>query len=73
MSIARESVPEGPLQESAVLALKLAVHVALPAVLLLALGAKLGPITQLGLHGRKFWRTLIVMGALIPATAIVPT
>ena len=65
MTMAREAFPPGREQELAVLALKLAVHVVLPALLLFVMGAKLGPITQLGLSGRKFWRTLIVMALII--------
>lgn len=65
MSWARQVFPPGPEQESLVLGLKLLVHVVLPAFLLIVMGAKLGPITQLGLSGRKFWRTLVVMGLLI--------
>jgi uncharacterized protein len=73
MTWARQAFPGGPEQESLVLALKLAVHVALPALLLIFLGAKLGPITQLGLSGRKFWRTLIVLGLIILALVCVIT
>lgn len=65
MTWAREAFPAGPTQETLVLALKLAAHVALPALLLVMLGAKIRPLTQLGLKGRKFWRTLIVMGLII--------
>lgn len=73
MSWARQAVPAGPAQESLVLALKLAVHVVLPAILLVAMGAKLGPITQLGLKARKFWRTLLVMGLIILGLVCVIT
>ncbi len=73
MTWARGAFPAGPEQESLVLALKLAVHVVLPALLLVVLGAKLGPITQLGLSGRKFWRTLIVLGIIILAIVCVIT
>lgn len=73
MTWAREAFAEGPQQETLVLALKLAVHVALPALLLVFMGAKLGPITQLGLSGRKFWRTLIVLGLIILAIVCVVT
>lgn len=73
MTWARQVFPPGPEQEGLVLALKLVVHVVLPALLLVFLGAKLGPITQLGLSGRKFWRTLIVLGALILAIVCVVT
>jgi uncharacterized protein len=65
MSAAREAAPEGPVQELLVMGLKLAAHVVLPALLLALLGAKLAPLFQAGLVGRKFWRTLVVMGAII--------
>jgi membrane protease YdiL (CAAX protease family) len=45
--------------------LKLSAHVILPALLLVLLGARLAPLFQAGLKGRKFWRTLIVLGAII--------
>lgn len=64
MSAARAALPAGQQQELLVLALKLGVHVVLPCLLLLALGARLSPLFQAGLKGRKFWRTLIVMSAL---------
>lgn len=73
MTWARQVLPPGPEQEGLVLALKLLVHVALPALLLFVMGAKLGPITQLGLSGRKFWRSLIVLGVLILAIVCVVT
>ncbi len=65
MGWARQVFPPGPEQETLVLGLKLVVHVVLPAILLIVMGAKLGPITQLGLSGHKFWRTLIVMGLIL--------
>ena len=73
MTWARQAAPPGPGQESLVLGLKLLVHVALPAILLIVMGAKLGPITQLGLSGRKFWRTLIVMSLIILGLVCVIT
>jgi len=73
MTWARQAFPPGPEQETLVLGLKLAAHVVLPALLLIFLGAKLGPITQLGLSGRKFWRTLIVLALIILAIVCVIT
>jgi membrane protease YdiL (CAAX protease family) len=67
MSWARGAFPEGQAQDLLVMGLKLLVHVILPALLLIALGAKLGPLLQAGLKGRKFWRTLIVLCAIILA------
>lgn len=65
MTWARSALPEGQGQDLLVMGLKLSVHVLLPALLLLALGARIAPIAQLGLSGRKFWRTLIVLGLII--------
>jgi uncharacterized protein len=73
MTWARQAFPPGPEQESLVLGVKLLAHVIVPAILLVVMGAKLGPITQLGLSGRKFWRTLIVMGLIILGLVCVIT
>ena len=67
MSAARAALPAGREQEVLVLALKLGAHVVLPCLLLLMLGARLSPLIQAGLKGRKFWRTLLVMGGLFLA------
>ena len=65
------SIGEPQTQEVVVLGLKLLAHVVLPALLLVALGARLAPLMQAGLSGRKFWRTLIVLGAIILALRCV--
>ena len=65
MSAARAALPAGRLQELLVMALKLGAHLALPCGLLLALGAPISPLFQLGLKGRKFWRTLIVLSVVL--------
>ncbi len=65
MNWARHGLPPGRAQEVVVMALKLSVHVAAPCILLALLGAKLSPLFQAGLSGRRFWRTLIVLGALL--------
>jgi len=64
MTAARAAFPPGPQQELLVMVAKLAAHVVLPALLLVLLGARLAPLFQAGLEGRKFWRTLIVLGAI---------
>lgn len=64
MSAARAALPAGQQQELLVMGLKLGVHVLLPMLLLMLLGVRLAPLLQLGLSGRKFWRTLIVLGAI---------
>lgn len=65
LGAAREAVPEPRAQEVVVLGLKLFVHVAAPAALLALVGGQLAPLLQAGLRGRKFWRTLLVMGAIL--------
>jgi len=67
MSWARHVLPSGREQELLVMALKLSVHIVLPCILLMLLGARLRPLFQAGLNGRKFWRTLIVLGAIFLA------
>lgn len=71
MGWARSVLPEGEAQSLLVMGLKLLVHLVLPALLLLALGARLAPLLQAGLKGRKFWRALIVLGAIILALLAV--
>jgi membrane protease YdiL (CAAX protease family) len=65
LSAARAGYPPGPAQEWLILGLKLAVHVVLPALILLALGARLAPLMQARLGHREVWLTLVVLGALI--------
>jgi membrane protease YdiL (CAAX protease family) len=52
-------------QEVAVLAVKLLVHVAIPAAILMALKAPLKPLFDTGLSRRGFWPTLLIMGAVL--------
>src|SRR5215510_6995635 len=49
MTAARAAFPAGPQQELLVMGLKLSVHVVLPALLLVALGARLTPLLRSGL------------------------
>lgn len=65
MGGARAAFPPGPQQEMLVLALKLAVHVILPMLLLALLGARLAPLWQAGVRRWQFWLTLMVLGAII--------
>lgn len=65
MGAARAAVPAGPAQDLAILVLKLVVHVALPAALLLALGASLKPLFDPGLRRRGVRTTLIVLGVIL--------
>ena len=71
MGALRENIPAGRTQEVAVLAVKLLVHVALPAALLFALGARLKPLFQSQLPARQFWLTFVVLGLIIVALLAV--
>jgi uncharacterized protein len=65
MSATRAAVPAGREQELLVLAVKLLVHVAAPALLLAGLGAKIAPLFNSGLKAPGFWPPLLVLGAVI--------
>ena len=67
MSALREQIAPGRVQELAVLAVKLGVHVAAPAILLLLVGARLRPIFISAISPGIFWRTLIIMSAILVA------
>ncbi len=65
MSATRAALPAGREQEMLVLAVKLLVHVAAPALLLAALGAKIAPLFNSGLGAPGFWPPLLVLGVVI--------
>jgi uncharacterized protein len=65
MSATRAVVPPGREQEALVLAVKLFVHVGIPALLLAALGAKLAPLFNSGIGRPGFWPPLLILGAII--------
>ncbi len=65
MSATRAALPPGREQELLVLAVKLLMHVAAPALILAALGAKLAPLFGLGVGRPGFWPPLLVLGAII--------
>jgi uncharacterized protein len=67
MSATRAALPPGREQEVLVLVVKLLVHVAAPALLLAALGAKIAPLFNTGIKGPGFWPPLLVLGAVILA------
>lgn len=67
MNETRAAVPAGRERELLLLAVKLAVHVAAPALLLAALGAKLAPLFNSGVGRPGFWPPLLVLGAIILA------
>src|SRR6185436_7514645 len=62
MGAVRGAFPPGPQQELLVMGVKLAVHVALPAILLAALGARLAPLFAARANKPGFWPTLVVLG-----------
>lgn len=59
----KEAIPAGQTQELAVLAYKLAIHVALPVAIILALGGTVRALFDTGLRRRGFWLALIVLSA----------
>ncbi|MDO8800947.1 CPBP family intramembrane glutamic endopeptidase [Phenylobacterium sp.] len=67
MQMLKAALPEGQTRELVILAVKLAVHVAIPALILLALGGRVAPLFSSGLHRKGFWPTLIVMGVIFLA------
>ena len=71
MSATRAALPAGREQELLVLAVKLLVHVAAPALLLAALGAKIAPLFSAGAGRPGFWTPLLVLGAIILALLCV--
>ncbi len=73
MGALREEIPEGQTQELAVMAAKVAVHIILPAILLIAIGGRLAPLFKSQVGPKQFWRTLIVIGAIILALLAVVT
>jgi uncharacterized protein len=71
MSATRAALPPGREHDLLVLLVKLLVHVAAPALLLAALGAKIAPLFNTGLGRPGFWPPLLVLGALILALLCV--
>lgn len=67
MSAARAAVPPGREQELLVMALKLGVHVVLPGLLLMLLGARVLPLLRSPMKASRFWLALIVMSVLFLA------
>jgi membrane protease YdiL (CAAX protease family) len=71
MSATRAALPPGREQELLLMAVKLLVHVAAPALLLAALGAKVAPLFSTGVGRPGFWPPLLVLGAIILALLCV--
>ncbi|MFZ5617323.1 MAG: CPBP family intramembrane glutamic endopeptidase [Pseudomonadota bacterium] len=67
MGALREQIPEGRVQELAVMGAKLLAHVVLPAILLVIIGGRLAPLLKSQVSPKHFRRTLIVIGAIILA------
>ena len=65
------ALPDGQVRDLVVLAAKLVVHVAVPALILLALGGRVAPLFSTGMDRRGFWPTLIVMGVCLLALSSV--
>ena len=65
LSAVREAAPDGRIEDSAVLALKLVVHVAAPAALLLALHDKPLNLFRSDAKASAIWAPLIVIGAIL--------
>jgi membrane protease YdiL (CAAX protease family) len=71
MTATRAVFPAGREQELLVVVVKLSVHVAAPALLLAALGAKIAPLFSSGMGRPGFWPPLVVLGAIILALLCV--
>jgi uncharacterized protein len=71
MTATRAVFPAGREQELLVLVVKLLVHVAAPALLLAALGAKIAALFSSGIGRPGFWPPLVVLGAIILALLCV--
>ncbi len=61
----REAVPAGRLQDVAVIAAKLGVHVAAPALLIALVGGRILPMLVSRVSGAVFWRTLLVLATIL--------
>lgn len=71
MGAARAALPPGQGQELLVLALKLAVHVGIPVLLLLALRAPVRPLFSAHAGRPGFWPPLVVLGLILLALLAV--
>ena len=71
MNATRAALPAGRGQDLLVLLVKLLMHVAAPALLLAALGAKIAPLFSSSAGRPGFWPPLLVLGAIILALLCV--
>lgn len=67
MGALKAAMPEGQARDLVVLAVKLVVHVVIPALILLALGGRVAPLFSTGMDRKGFWPTLIIMGVIFLA------
>lgn len=67
----KQVYPPGQAHEWLVLAVKLVVHVAIPAAILAALGARIAPLFSAGITKPGFWPPLIVLGLILFALLAV--
>jgi membrane protease YdiL (CAAX protease family) len=61
----RSVIPEGREQDLAVLGYKLVIHVALPTLVLIAVGGRIAPMWTAGVGRRGFWPALVVLGIVL--------
>ncbi len=61
----KAAVPAGPMQELAVLAYKLTIHLVLPAAMIVTLGGAIRPLLRGVVGGARWWLALIVMCAIL--------
>ncbi len=71
MGALREQIPAGRGQEIAVMGAKILAHIVLPAILLIFIGGRIAPLFKSQIGPAQFWRTLIVIGAIILALLAV--
>jgi len=67
----KEAIAPGPAQDTAVLAYKLVIHVAIPAAMIVLLGGALRPLFDSGVGRRGFWPALTVLSGLMFALLAV--
>jgi uncharacterized protein len=65
MGALKEAVAPGQMQELATLAYKLAVHVALPVLVILFLGGAVRPLLTAGIRDRRWWIAFVGMSIIL--------
>ncbi len=69
----RDAIPAGRLQDVAIIAVKLLAHVALPALLIAFVGGRVAPMLANRIPAVVFWRTLLVLAAILLGLLAVVT